>query len=492
MGSNKRWVSRFKGQEMRDGGRQGHLLRAGESRARAKGGKEMERKLEWETAGENEGGETLLNVDSLMPGYIDALINEPDAVEHVPQQLQQHDLQAQVEAPVLPQSTPSAQQLAKTSNNNSQQKQQGQVRKNSSRATEQNRQAQHRFRQRQKERISSLTAQVERLETRISELQGAEREKVELGQQAREASAKARELERENVALRDTLLTHNIDLPSLLDAHETIGQTPHSSHSSSTGYDQVLAEFSARIQRLRETLEMYPNDSREAEEAISSCVESALSACLHLTRLEGSGEMVAKSSDETTLTGAYKVGGQVSDREYWHSIAHEIGITPEQQQRLICEWRELRSSISAIFEERTQLNDKVKALYLEGDDGQGQRALAGNIHQCHLVDSVQKQDQALTHAVNELRANLQSEMRLIFDYEKRVLLGLLHPRQTGQLMCAFPPFLGNPCSLSSSLSTKRARIALYAPSHRLSVYPSHPNALALSTALNKTTEVHER
>jgi hypothetical protein len=39
MGRNKRWVSRFEGQEMRDGGRQGHLLRAGESRARAKGGK---------------------------------------------------------------------------------------------------------------------------------------------------------------------------------------------------------------------------------------------------------------------------------------------------------------------------------------------------------------------------------------------------------------------------------------------------------------------
>lgn len=413
--------------------------------------------------------DVLFDVDSILPSYLQHQLGEDaqtltlhDLPAYQPQDLHEHerdDFNATPSPPVAHDAADTGDEtLMEQQQPHQQQQQRKQQGKSTSKATEQNRKAQQRFRQRQRERINTLSNEVSRLEERVRELETAEQQKQELCRKLRMTYAKVQELEAENEQLREALWSQRLEMPATTSAAiESMASAETNdppSASSADAYDAYKKEFTKWIQQLRQLLEQYPEDSVEADDALSNCVISALDVCTRIVKMEGSGELLAKSSGYPTLTGALKTQGAPCDHEYWcashpnqcciylfpwicgpiatrdvmvarrKGVAHNAaGITDEQQKRIMEDYKELEQELNGIFDERESLNSKLRRLaHMDNSISGTQLEALQAKGQCEPLVSTKRQEKQLKRTVNMLRANLQRQLRHLSDFESTLPL----------------------------------------------------------------------
>lgn len=307
----------------------------------------------------------------------------------------------------------------------------------------QNKQAQQRYRERRKMKVTEMEQALAAMSQQVDELQGVMKQNValqdkvlRLEQMLAERDLKIEQLGGQLKAAPPATSAQpsapNQDAAG--GPREIEGRNP--SNSAFDGMSDLKLEFQGQIMKLQQYIEannlrhVDPLGSSVSHEILAHVTDMVEDGCRVCRRVQAEGMQVLSliTRDPHSLTGL----ASVQEREKWTAAVRVISLTPLQIEQVLI-WREehLRN-MHAVYEQRHHINAETIDRMQPETDGVPSKRMEGLQIDGYLPTA--KANLELTGALDKIKENLKWEQRTVLQFNWVLVNRIMSPIQTALFM----------------------------------------------------------
>lgn len=329
--------------------------------------------------------------------------------------------------------------------------------KRTSKQYEQNKKAQKRYREKQKQRTAELERSVAQLTARVKVLEAVQEEKLVLQDRNKqlEHALQLRNTEIDDLQkfmeMRATtqVLSNSDDAMKPSRSEMDFGHVKNVASVSST--DIAEADWTPEsigslhklwtdhLEKIKVMVEMAEKEHKaisaqdipgELVDNLRELVSGSISLCIAVHRCEGPN---VKNLVNGCIT-RFKAMGLEDNGKHWTKVASALYLPPEKLFQVLDSRQRFLEKLESIFEKRRQLN--CTALTMQACDLQVSSAGAVSGSCLHRAASRAE----LSGVLDELKENLRQEQRTLSEFTVTMLGGILDPFQAAVLIANAHPF----------------------------------------------------
>lgn len=334
----------------------------------------------------------------------------------------------------------------------------GQKTRKTTKQHEQNKKAQKRYRERQKQRTAELERSVTQLTARVKLLESVQEEKIVLQDKNRELEhalqLRNSEIEELQKFMDKRMSTHITCAPandSEKPKHRVINFAHMKTVAALSSHDIAEAEWTPEnigalhklwldhLDRMRSAVEVAEREHKaiSARDIPSSLVDDlrelvsdSISLCIAVHRCEGPNVRSLVSG----CISRFRSMGLQDNNNHWEKVASALYLPPEKLLQILDARKKFLLKLEDTFEKRRILN--CNALTMQASDLQ--ISSAGAASGGCLNRAATRAE--LSGVLDELKENLRQEQRTLSEFTVSMLGGILDPFQAAVLISNAHPF----------------------------------------------------